>query len=173
MNEIPSGSVVTFIMAKIKIGGIKLSSELALVTLRHPPGAEIHRWRLWEKLAARHINVSFLSSLCTERMGKTAFAVAAGDRARTTELIRSEKKLKGCADFLPAVGALSLFPHHFSFEVLGVSLQAFSMAELPFYGLASSLSSLTFLTDYGLLDQAAAAMEKCLVLPRGQCPTRP
>lgn len=159
-------------MGKTKIGGIKLSSELALVTLRHPPGAETRRWRLWEKLAADRVNVFFLSSLRTERLDKTSFAVAAGEWARTRELIQSENQVSERIDFLPSVGALSLFPHRFSFEILGASLYAFSAAKLPLYGLASSVSSLTFLTDFNLLDEATAAMERYLILPRGQTPMR-
>lgn len=155
-------------MGKVTIGGMKLSSELALVKLQHLEKAEPHRWRIWEKLTAGRINILFLSSVCAGTHCETAFCVAVEDWCDTKAIIESEEIPNRHALFVPEVGALSLFPHRFSFEVLGLSLYAFGKAGLPFYGLASSISSLTFITDYALLDKAAAAMEEFLVLPEGR-----
>lgn len=155
-------------MRKVMIGGMKLSSELALVKLQHLPEAEPHRWRIWEKLTSSRINIFFLSSVCTGTLCETAFCVAAEDAYDTKVLIQPDGFPNKHIFFIPAVGALSLFPHHFSFEVLGLSLYAFGKAGLPLYGLASSISSLTFITDYALLEKASTTMEECLVLPEGQ-----
>jgi len=159
-------------MGKVTIGGMKLSSELALVKLQHLPGAEPHRWRIWEKLTSSRINLLFLFSVCAGTLCETTFCVAVEDSYDTKMLIQSEGLPNRRAFFIPAVGALSLFPHHSSFEVLGLSLFAFGKADLPFYGLASSISSLTFITDYALLEKAAAAMEDYLFLPKGQSPVK-
>lgn len=154
------------------IGGMKLSSELALVKLQHLPEAEPHRWRIWKKLTAGRINILFLSCVCAGTICETAFCVAAEDWYDTEMLIRSEGFPDRQTCFIPSVGALSLFPHRFSFEILGVSLCAFGKADVPFYGLASSISSLTFITDYEQLEKAAAAMENYLALPEGQGPVK-
>lgn len=159
-------------MEKIAIGGMKLSPELALITLRHPPGWESQGCRVWEKLTASRINIFFLSRLCTAELRETSFCVAAEDGYPTRELLQSENHLSGRVSFVPSVGALSLFPHQFSFEILGLALHAFGKAGIPLYGLASSISSLTFITDYALLGQGVAVMEEYLALPRGQIPVK-
>ncbi len=159
-------------MGKVTIGGMKLSSELALIKLQHPPGKDPHQWGFWKKLTASRINLFFLSCACIGPRSETAFCVATQDYYGTKELIHSEKYLNGRALFTPEVGALSLFPHHFSFEILGLSLCAFGWARLPFYGLASSISSLTLMTDYALLEKAAATLAEYLALPDGQTPVK-
>lgn len=159
-------------MEKIAIGGMKLSPELALITLQHPPDLESRGCRLWEKLTASRINILYLSRLCSAELYETSFCVAAEDAYSARELLQSENLLNGYVSFVPSVGALSLFPHQFSFEILGLALYSFGKAEIPFYGLASSISSLTFITDYEQLDQCAAAMEEYLSLPPGQVPMK-
>lgn len=159
-------------MGKVTIGGMKLSSELALIRLQHPPKTEPHQWRLWERLTSSKINLLFLSCACIGPLRETTFCVAAEDYCGTKKAIHSENCFNGRAHFVSTVGALSLFPHHFSFEILGLSLCAFGRARLPFYGLASSISSLTLMTDYALLEKAAATLEEYLALPEGQTPVK-
>ena len=72
----------------------------------------------------------------------------------------------------PSVGLLSVFPHQSSLRILGLSLYALGKASLPVYGLASSLSALTFVTDYCSLDGAVAALVSYLEMPPNQGPVR-
>jgi len=157
-------------MGKVMIGGIKLSGELALVRFRHPPGLETRRWRLLQELSANRINIIFLTRAYTKASSQTVFCVAAEDLYYTKELIRSENHLGGRVDFVPDVGALSLYPHRFSFEILGLSLCALAKSRVHIHALASSVSSLSFITDYALLDYAVAAVRQYLELPRDQDP---
>lgn len=160
-------------MEKIAIGGMKLSAELALITLQREPDLESQDYRVWEKLTASGINIFFLSRMCTADLHETSFCVTVENGYPTREFLQSENHLHGRISFVPSVGALSLFPHQFSFEILGRALHAFGKAGIPLYGLASSISSLTFITDYDLLDQGAAVLEEFLALPPGQVPMKP
>jgi hypothetical protein len=71
------------------------------------------------------------------------------------------------------VGLISLFPHQFNLKILGLSLFALGVAGLPFYGMASSLSALTLITDYGRLDNAVAALQEHLAAPGENAPLEP
>jgi hypothetical protein len=71
------------------------------------------------------------------------------------------------------VGALSIFPHQSNLKLLGLSFYLFGEANLPLYGMSSSISTLTFLTDYTKLDSAVAKLLEYVVLPANHAPFRP
>ncbi|MBW1722643.1 MAG: hypothetical protein JRH13_11750 [Deltaproteobacteria bacterium] len=159
-------------MGKIPIGGIKLGPRLHLLKIRHPPTGDPLRWNLWEKLTERKINLFYLTTVCTNTHVETAFCILQENEGPVWDLLHSDGRLKARVRLVPAVGPLSIFPHQYSFEMFGLSLSALGKARIPLHGLASSVSSLTFLTDYDLLDSAAAAMLEFLELPSGQAPIR-
>ena len=138
--------------------------------VRHPSGLGSRRWRLLQELSTNRINIVFLTRAYTKTSAQTVFCVTAEDWYHTKELIQSDKYLVGRVDFVPDVGALSLYPHRFSFEILGLSLHALAKSGVPLHALASSISSLTFITDYALLDNAVAAVSQYLEWPRDQAP---
>ena len=102
-----------------------------------------------------------------------SFCVASDDSPRVKALLQRESTLTKYLEFIPAVGQLSLFPHHYSLRVLGLSLGAFGKARLPIYGLASSISALTFITDYVHLDRGVDALKEYLDFPPNFAPYRP
>lgn len=99
--------------------------------------------------------------------------MAAEDFHRTKKVVAGETKLKEKLEFIQGVGALSIFPHHSNLKLLGVSFYLLSKAHLPLYGMASSISSLTFITDYSLLDEAVTTLLEYMVLPPNHAPFRP
>jgi len=99
--------------------------------------------------------------------------VSAEDKIQVKHLIDSEADLRENTELGSAVGLISLFPHQSNLKLLGLSLYAFGKARLPIYGLASSLSALTFVTDYAHLDKAAALLEEYFELPSNQRPFKP
>ena len=118
-------------------------------------------------LADRRINVPFLSlSLHGKEIG-TSCCVSVEDQDRVRALIASDPILRERVAFVPSVGMVRLFPHQQSMTLLGCSLQAFAMARLPLYGMGSSLSSLSFITEFARLAEAAAILEKTLGGPFG------
>lgn len=160
------------IMEKIKIEGIKLSNELFHVNLRNRSNQQNTISQFCQILAAHQINMPFLSTTCSGRRIQVSCCVAVEDRHRVRNLIDSEPELGGDVKFTPSVGLLSVFPHQSSLKILGLSLYAIGKARLPLYGLASSLSALTFITDYIHLDKAAETLEQYLELPFNQRPFR-
>jgi aspartokinase len=84
--------------------------------------------------------------------------VAAEDINRIKKIVAGEPKLKDNLEFIPGVGTLSIFPHHSNLKLLGLSFYLLGGQHLPLYGMASSISSLTFITDYLQLDKAVSIL---------------
>ncbi|MGD8984069.1 MAG: hypothetical protein PVH99_08340 [Desulfobacteraceae bacterium] len=166
------GFTLPTIMEKIKIEGIKLSNELFQVNLRNRSNQENTISQFCQILAAHQINIPFFSTTYLDQRIQVSCCVAVEDKHRVRNLIDSEPELGGDVKFMPSVGLLSVFPHQSSLKILGLSLYAIGKARLPLYGLASSLSALTFITDYIHLDKAAATLEQYLELPSNQRPFR-
>ena len=98
--------------------------------------------------------------------------VTVEDKMQVKSLINSLPDMRKNIEFGSSVGLISLFPHQYSFKLLGRSLYVFGKAPFPIYGLASSLSALTFVTDYAYLDKAASTLEEYFELPPNQRPFR-
>jgi aspartokinase len=71
------------------------------------------------------------------------------------------------------VGTLTVFPHRSRLILLEDVLQALAEDGLPVYSIASSLSSLTFATDYAQLDNAGRILQNKTQLPASFTPIRP
>jgi aspartokinase len=160
-------------MERIRIEGIKLSNELVLLNSRNISSSMNTINRLCQILAANQINMPFLSTICLHDKLYMSCCVTSEDKFQVKLLIDSEADLRENIKLSSAVGLISIFPHQSSLKLFGLSLYAFGKARLPIYGTASSLSALTFITDYASLDQAAASLEEYFELPPNQRPFRP
>ncbi len=157
---------------KIKIDGIKLSDQLLAIQLlndTHSPGLVLH---LCKRLTENKINIAFLSSSGRGDQTRCSCCVDSKDETGAKKIILSDLSLSPYITFVPEVGLLSLFPHHSSLEILGLALCAFGDSSIPLYGMASSLSSLTFMTDFALMDKAVAALVHQLAVPPEIVPFR-
>lgn len=160
-------------MKKIRIEGIKLSEELfQLNILRHFHSKDTLR-HFCRILASNKINIPFLSTAYFGEEVQLVCCMSAEQKAKVQDLINAEASLGGCVEFIPSTGLLSVYPHKSDVRVLGLSLFALGRARIPIHGLASSLSALTLVTDYGRLDEAAEVLQEYLELPPGQRPFRP
>ena len=99
--------------------------------------------------------------------------MAAEDINKTKKVVAGEPKLKENLEFISDVGTLSIFPHHSKLKLLGLSFYLLGRAHLPIYGMASSISSLTFITDYSQLDKAVSILLEYMDLPPNHAPFRP
>jgi hypothetical protein len=99
--------------------------------------------------------------------------VESEDINRVKQLIDKKPTLKKNIEFILPVGALSIFPHHSNLKLLGLSFYLLGKQHLPLYGMASSISSLTFITDYSQLDNAVSVLLEYMDLPPNHAPFRP
>jgi hypothetical protein len=146
----------------IQIDGLKLSDELLQIGVRYSSESDYSRFLLYRRLAEHAINVAFLSSACHARDMASSCCVSIKVQDEVRDLIASDPDLEGRILLFPSVGMVSLFPHQNNMAVLGRALQAFGTVRLPLYGMGSSLSALTFITDYARLGEAAEAIKKAL-----------
>ncbi len=157
---------------KIKIGGMKFSSELVQVTLSDLPPEESVLTDVLSHLASRQINLSFL---CLDETsgGCVSFCMTKTDYALVGELIDNLlQPHKICSEVAASVGTLTLFPHQSSLNILGLVLTIFGQNELPVYGMNSSISALAINTDYHRLDEAAERLKALFLLPENHAPFR-
>jgi len=158
---------------KIRINGIKLSTELVQINFLNRFLSKDSRVLFFQLLAQHQINIPFI---LTSGMGKKIIGsccVAAQDIHRIKKVVEGEPKLKEHLEFIPGVGTLSIFPHHSKLKLLGLSFYLLGKQRLPLYGMASSISSLTFITDYSQLDNAVSILLEYMDLPPNHAPFRP
>ena len=155
-------------MNKIRIEGIKLSEELVAVNFRDLSTASDYLSHFCQTLADNQINLVFLSK--TGLLGNTQISLCAAinDQVRIREALAAKPGMVSHAEFISPVGLVSIFHHQFSLKILGLVLSIFGRIPLPLYGSASSLSSLTFITDYAQLNRAVEAIREHLDVPSDQ-----
>jgi aspartokinase len=158
---------------KTKIEGIKLSNELIAITFRNIADSENLISHVCQLLARNQINMPFLSLIRTGKENQLSCCFSAQEKDRVTDIIHSESRISATAEFIHAVGLLSIFPHQSSMNILGLSLRAIGKARLPIYGLASSLSALTFVMDYSRLNTAVASLREYMDIPSDQISLQP
>jgi aspartokinase len=158
---------------KVRINGIKLSRELVQVNILNRFFPQDFRSLFFQRLAQHQINIPFImiSGMGEKIIGSCC--VAAGDIHRIKNVVAGESKLTESLEFVPGVGTVSIFPHYSNLKLLGLVFYLFGKQRLPLYGMASSISSLTFITDYSRLDEAVNALLEYMDLPSNHAPFRP
>ena len=158
---------------KIRINGIKLSNELVQINLLNGSRAQDFRALFFRLLNQNQINIPFVLVTGMGEKIQSSCCVATEDINRVKKLVAMEPELKENIELFAAVGALTLFPHHSNLKLLGLSFYIIGQARLPLYGMASSISSLIFITDYSQLDNAVSTLLEYVDLPPNHAPFRP
>ncbi len=159
---------------KPQIDGIKLSNELFAVRLSWGPTDEGMVSEFCHLLAKEKINMPFLSVERGEKGYRITCCVDKEQANDTKKLILDKYgNFHKDLEFIPHVGLLSIFPHQSSLKVLGVALSVFLKAGIGVFAVASSLSVLTFVTQYGGLESLVSMFEEEMELPQDHVPLRP
>jgi aspartokinase len=158
---------------KIRINGIKLSTELVQINLLNGSFSQDSRPLFFQLLAQYQINIPFILTSGMKEKIIGSCCVASEDIHRIKKVVAGEPKLKEHLEFIQGVGTLSIFPHHSNLKLLGLSFYLLDKQHLPLHGMASSISSLTFITDYLQLDKAVSVLLEYMDLPPNHAPFRP
>ncbi len=153
---------------KMKISGIKLSTELVQINLL--PAAEVSASRLFHDLAGLKINMPMITLDSAEGRLAGACCIAAEDRFLAAPVLEGAGS---SIEVIEKVGSLTVFPHRARLDLLDCTLSGFARNDLPVYAVASSFAALTFTTDYGRLDEAVDCLLEKAVLPDNHAPFRP
>ena len=157
---------------KIRINGIKLSTKLVQINLLNGSHPENDRLLFFQLLSQNQINIPFILLTCTGEKVLVSCCVESKDIDQIKKVIEKEPTLKENIEFISSVGALSIFPHRSNLKLLGLSFYLLGKQNLPLYGMASSISSLTFIMDYSQLDNAVSILLEYMDLPPNHAPFR-
>ena len=155
---------------KVQIGGIKTTSKLIQLTLLDQDNFVSAISLFFSALNKNKINLSFVSTTFMQGKFQATCCVLSEDKKRIMGIINTFERLKKQIQFIDGVGMLSVFPHRSSLNLLGLSLYALGNARIPLFGMSSSISTLTFITDYTQLSKAVASLLKYLDLPANHAP---
>lgn len=159
-------------LKKINVNGIKFSTEQVQINIVHHSLSKDPRPVFFRLLAQHQINIPFILTTGMVENAIGSCCVESEDIHRIKKLINKEPVLQEHIDFIDAVGALTIFPHRSNLKLPGICFYLLGKAGLPIYGMASSISSLTFITDYLLLDEAVTTLLKYVDLPPNHAPFR-
>lgn len=149
-------------METTRINGFKLSKELVQVKLQCFSNLLSEGFYFLEKLNSNKINIVFLSWIFVDGKIQLSCCIAPEDCYQAQAILASRPGLEKLSYIDLSVGLLSLFPHKNSLSFLAKSLNAFVKVNLPIYGLSSSLSSITFVTDYCSLQDTKSILKESL-----------
>lgn len=141
------------------IKGLKLSEELCLVRLAGEAPADVLLSAYCALLADSRINTPFMTTVCRPGGLQITSCVAAADQALLKRKVAAEAALSASVRFTPGVGLLTLFPHRASLALLAQMQHVLAETGVPVFALASSIGALTYVLDYGCLEEAAAAVQ--------------
>ena len=157
--------------ALIPLGGMKFSEELALAALSadtSPMGDEVD---VLKALAGHQVNLFYLSVSRSAGRTQVCLCVAA-DQIKRVEGVAAARGLWTCRS-ITSVGLLTFFPHECRLETLTRSLRVFAEFRLPVFGVASTLSALTFVTAFEALGPASERLRDVFGLPDNHAPFAP
>lgn len=167
MDNAPTG-----IPERISVGGIKLSPEQVQFSFTRPVAEHGSLASALKLIASRHITITYLSSSATSGQVSVSLCVEAAYHMVVKGILQTAVKSPQHLQCIPSVGTLTVFPHRNSFVLPGRILQAFSVNNLPIYGLCTSISALSVVTAFNRLDSAITALEDIVEVPRNHSPFR-
>ena len=159
-------------MEKTRVGGIKLSPELILVTQRFNAAEADSVPPIYRILAQQKINIHYLSARSMEKQIHIACLVSNEEYGRIKNLPHIDPDAGTRIEILPGKGMLYIFPHRSRMDILGQLLSAFGNAGIRLYGYSSSISTLAFVIDYGAQQKAVSAISGYFELPDYHSPFR-
>lgn len=163
-------------MERLKIGGLKLSVILCQFELKGPDPPQKIVSTVSKALAAEKINIEFLT-YHSRKGGDYQISICVNqDKFYSTSNIFRKK------GYLPVswevrsrekIGMVTIFPYHSALAILGVIMATWGENSIPVYGVATSLSAISFLTDFQAIDKAVEIIQGSFQLPDNHAPLKP
>jgi len=163
-------------MEKLKVGGLRQSLELCQFDLRGPEPSEGILANVSRILASEKSNIAFLTYRATkDKRCQLSFCLNQDQCSRASKTLNQGLHLPPVWEMKSRehVGMITVFPHHSALVILGVVLVSWGAESIPVYGIATSLSAISFITDYQIMDKAVEAVQDSLQLPGNRAPIKP
>jgi len=163
-------------MEKVKLGGMKQSLELCQFDLRGQDSPERIVPRVSKLLASQKINIAFLTyNKLNNESHQLTILLNQCDFTRSSELLNTKGTLpRGWAmQSRKHVGILTVYPHRNPLKILGCVMVLWAAQSIPIYGIATSLSAISFITDYQAIDKGIEVIQNSFQLPDDHAPIKP
>jgi aspartokinase len=163
-------------MEKVKLGGMKQSLELCQFELRGPDSREWIVPRVSKLLASQKINIAFLTyNQQNKGFHQLTICPLQYDFTRTSGILNTKGILpRGWGiQSREHVGILTVFPHHSPIKILGLVMVSWATQSIPIYGIATSLSAISFITDYHTIERGIEVVQNSFQLPDDHAPIKP
>jgi aspartokinase len=163
-------------MEKVKLGGLKQSLELCQFDLRGPDSPEKIVPGVCKLLASRKINIAFLTySQPNNQCHQLTICPHQYDFVRTSTVLNDRGTLAGGWEIQARehVGILTIFPHRSPIKILGLVMVSWAAQSIPLHGIATSLSAISFITDYHTIDKGIEVVQELFQLPEDHAPIKP
>jgi len=163
-------------MEKLKIGGLKQSLELSQFDLRGPDSSEKIVLGITKLLASQRINIEFLTYYPNrDNYHQLTFCINQDKFSDTSKILKKQGPLPmgweiNCRGH---VGIISIFPQHSALKMLAVIIVSWGKESIPIHGIATSLSAISFTTDYHVIDKAVEVIQGLFQLPDNHAPLKP
>jgi len=163
-------------MEKMKIGGLKQSLELCQFDLRGVHSTKEITSKVSKLLLSQKINMEFLThSTHRNKHHQLTFCISQDKFSAISEILKKKR-------FLPIgweinsrghVGIITIFPHQSAIKILGAIMVSWAAQSIPIYGITTSLSAISFVTDYQEIDKAINVIQDLFQLPEDHAPLKP
>jgi len=163
-------------MERVKLGGLKQSLELCQFDLKGPDTPETIVPRVCKLLAAQKINIAFLTySQLNREFHQITMCPNQYEFARASGALNTKGALPQgwTIQSREHVGILTVFPHRSPMRMLGLVMVSWAAQSVPIYGIATSLSAISFITDYRTIDKGIAVVQESFQLPEDHAPIKP
>jgi hypothetical protein len=156
--------------SKITISRLKVSRRLYGLTIPAHPQGNCHFADLCRLTASAGINIVFAGTGFCAESAATLCCIDHAAQDAMADLLCRHPALRAAVGDLPPVGLVDLFPHQHRFNVFGLALEALGVRRIKIFGLASSISALSFVIHFHQLQDAMTALAQSFQLPPGYVP---
>jgi aspartokinase len=142
--------------SSLRLGGFKVLKDVSLFSLISPEDGENFPARLFQAIAAKRINLPYISAVNNGRSWGIHMTVDAVNRSATSQLIDQESGGISNSTFESAI--LSLFPHRSNPTVIGSLLEVFDREGIDTESYANSPSAVSAVVKRDLIRKAGDAL---------------
>jgi aspartokinase len=163
-------------MEKVKIGGVKLNGALCQFDLKGSNPPEKILAAVSNALSVEKINIEFLTYHSSKGDAyHLSLCVNEESSSLTSSIFQRNAWLPlGCEVVSRGdVGMVTLFPCQSAFSLAGIILTTWMRNSLPIYGVVTSLSAISVLTDFRAMDKVVELIEGSFQLPDNHAPFKP
>jgi aspartokinase len=159
-------------MPEISIKGLKLTGPFAALWVAATGLKASTLAALYRLLTGHRVNIAYMTAGDAMSEEPALCCIDRSEAARVSALLDNDPQFRDRIRVGRDVGLLTFYPHRSSVTVLGSALQLLGEHGIGIYGMASSISALSFVVAFEQLETAGTILSRGLQLPDSATPIR-